>query len=131
MSQCCGWAFSQQNPSFSFISQIFSMPNQRLHQGLHFNAPMSSFSACQMLAQEEGIIHMNDAPPELPARRVEELSRQHQAHHRIARGRSSPSHSAPRDLGTTAERVTCKEGCQMSLYMLVHSTAILLLSRAN
>lgn len=84
-----------------------------------------------MLAQEKGIIHMADALPELPAGRVEELCRQDQTHHRTARGRSSPNHAAHRDLGTTAEEVTCKAVCQMPLYMFVHSTAILLLSRAN
>lgn len=66
-------------------------PNQGLHYGLHFNAFMSSFPACQKLAQEKRIMHMADALPELPAGRAEELCRQHWTHHPTARGRPSPN----------------------------------------
>lgn len=38
---------------------------------------------------------------------------------------------ASRDLNRIAERTTCKDICHMSLYMSVHSNAILLLSRAD
>lgn len=104
-SAVAGLFHSKTLPAPPLLPKYSQCPNQGLHQGLHLNAFMGFFSACQMLAQEKGIMHMADALPELPTGRVEELCRQHQTHHRTARGRSSlnPGTWAPLQKGSPAK----------------------------
>lgn len=107
-------------PAPLLLPKYSQWPNQGLHYGLHFNAFMSSFPACQMLAQEKRIMHMADALPELPAGRLEELC-----------GSTGHTTGLPEADQVPAQRPGhhCTRGhlqsvLQVSLHMCVHSTAI-------
>lgn len=103
-----------------------------LHHDWLFNVFMRPFFACQVLAGQKGIGRVTDALPELSAWKSEALRSQDQTHHSTTNGRSKhPKHKAPKDLKSTAEGLTRKAICGMSLYTSVHSGAILLLSRAD